>query len=220
MTSPCVTPRGVRSREDCLYYHTIELPGLGLIRGFWDLRGGEDAYLGNVEVAGRSVLEIGPASGFLTAHLESRGAAVTAAELGPTDSWDVVPQRTHDLTEVLAARVGVMDQLRNSFWLTHRLLGLQARLHEGSAYALPAELGRYDIALMGAVLLHTRAPLAILEHVAARVDDTLGPRGQAPERRRTGARRSRCGRRAARGRWRCCRASRPAPPRRWSRPWG
>jgi O-methyltransferase len=173
MTSLYVPPRRVFTLDECLYYHTIELPQVGLVRGAWDLRDGEDAYLGSVELADRSVLEIGPASGFLTAHMESRGATVTAVELGVDDLWDVVPQRTHDLTSVLSDRVGVMERLRNSFWLTHRVLRLTARLYEGSVYALPPELGRFDVAVMAAVLLHTRSPVAVLERVANHVDDTL-----------------------------------------------
>ena len=168
-----VSPRRVLTLDECLYYHTIELPELGLVRGAWDLRGGEDAYLGGVKLEGRSVLEIGPASGFLTAHMESRGATVTAVELGADDPWDVVPQRTHDLADTLNERIGVMERLRNSFWLTHRLIGLTARVYEGRAQQLPRELGRFDIALMAAILLHTRSPLAILERVADQLDDAL-----------------------------------------------
>ena len=173
MTSLYVAPRRINTLEDCHYYHTLELPEVGLVRGAWDLRGGEHAYLGGVELAGRSVLEIGPASGGLTAHMEACGATITAVELGAEDQWDVVPQRTHDLTTILSDRVGVMEGLRNSFWLTHRLLQLKARVYEGSAYTLPSELGRFDVAVMAAVLLHTRSPLAILERVADHVNDTM-----------------------------------------------
>jgi hypothetical protein len=173
MTSLYVPPRRVLTLDECLYYHTIELPEIGVVRGAWDLRAGEDAYLGGVELADRSVLEIGPASGFLTAHMESRGATVTSVELGADDPWDVVPQPTHDLTQVLSDRVGVMERLRNSFWFTHRLLRLSARLYEGTVYALPPELGRFDVGVMAAVLLHTRSPVAVLERVANHVDDTL-----------------------------------------------
>jgi hypothetical protein len=166
-------PRRVMTLDECHYYHTIELPEIGLVRGDWDLREGEAAYLGGVELAKRSVLEIGPASGFMTAYMESRGATVTAVELGTEDQWDIVPQRTHDLSDIWVHRPRIMDCLRNSFWLTHRLFGLTARLHEGSAYALPRELGRFDVAVMGSILLHTRSPLSILERLADQVDDAL-----------------------------------------------
>src|SRR3954454_20661688 len=145
-----VKPRVVRPLDECLYYHTIELPEFGLVRGSWDLRGREDSYLGDVDFEGRSVLEIGPASGFLTAHLESRGASVTAVELGAGDPWDVVPQRTLDLSDTLRERPAVMERLRNSFWMTHQQFGLSARVHEGRAQELPAELGHFDVGLIAA----------------------------------------------------------------------
>ena len=32
-------PRQVERLEDCLFYHTMDLPGFGVVRGQWDLRG-------------------------------------------------------------------------------------------------------------------------------------------------------------------------------------
>src|SRR5205085_2664900 len=40
-------PRRVESPDECFFYHTMELPGVGLVRGQWDLRGRFDGY-GNV----------------------------------------------------------------------------------------------------------------------------------------------------------------------------
>jgi O-methyltransferase len=57
----------------------------------WDLRGKTDEYLGGIDLRGRGVLEIGPASGCLTVEMERAGADVTAIELPPEASWDVVP---------------------------------------------------------------------------------------------------------------------------------
>jgi len=59
-------PVKVADTGDCYFYHTVELPSHGVINGDWDLRRGVDNYLGNVAFAGQRVLEIGPASGFLT----------------------------------------------------------------------------------------------------------------------------------------------------------
>ncbi len=66
--------------EDCHFYHTMEVPGYGVIEGDWDLRAGVDAYLGGVSFANQRVLEIGPASGLLTFEMEKRGAAVVCVE--------------------------------------------------------------------------------------------------------------------------------------------
>src|SRR5438067_13687640 len=68
-------PRHVENLADCYFYHTIELPGLGVQHGHWDLRGRFDDYVGGVEVKGKSVLDVGTATGFLSFEAERRGAA-------------------------------------------------------------------------------------------------------------------------------------------------
>src|SRR5436853_85936 len=50
-------PRHVESADECFFYHTMELPGLGVVRGQWDLRGRFDEYVGGVDVKGKRVLE-------------------------------------------------------------------------------------------------------------------------------------------------------------------
>ena len=74
-------PRDVRGVEGCFFYHVMDLPGFGVVGGRWDLREGVNKYLGGIDVEDKRVLEIGPASGFLTADLESHGAEVVAVEL-------------------------------------------------------------------------------------------------------------------------------------------
>src|SRR5947208_14433682 len=85
-------PRIVTSLDDCHFYHTMELPGWGLVLGDWDLRAGVDPLLGYQEFAGQRVLEVGPASGFMTFEMERRGAEVVSVELPDDPGWDFVPQ--------------------------------------------------------------------------------------------------------------------------------
>jgi O-methyltransferase len=59
-------------------------------------------------------------------------------------------------------------RIKNSWWHTHRAFNSMAKLAYANAYDLPDEIGTFDIALMGAVLLHTRAPLQIVEQCAKR----------------------------------------------------
>src|SRR5215208_3579534 len=92
MSDATYTPlRAPASADDCHFYHWMEIPGHGLVGGDWDLRGAEAEYLGHVALAGLRVLEIGPASGGLTFHMESQGAEVVAVELPPGGGWDTVP---------------------------------------------------------------------------------------------------------------------------------
>src|SRR5580765_4149381 len=72
---PMISPRFVDSLDDCFFYHTMELPEFGLVRGQWDLRGRFDDYVGGTSVAGKSVIDVGTATGFLSFESEKRGAS-------------------------------------------------------------------------------------------------------------------------------------------------
>ena len=168
------TPRKVEDVADCYFYHTMELPGRGVIEGRdWDLRGRVDEYLGNVDFAGQRVLEIGPASGFLTFEMEKRGADVISVEVTDEHGWDFVPYPDARLEEVFGPRRIVMQQLKNSYWFSHAALQSKAKVYYGDAYNLPAALGEFDIAVMGAVLLHCRDPLRIVEQCGKRAKSLI-----------------------------------------------
>jgi O-methyltransferase len=66
-----------------------------------------------------------------------------------------------------------MEQLRNGFWFAHERLDSSARVHYGDISALPAELGRFDSAVLGSVLLHTRDPLRLIGGCAALADELV-----------------------------------------------
>jgi SAM-dependent methyltransferase len=152
-------PQKVEDVADCYFYHTMELPGHGVIEGRdWDLRGRVDEYLGKAAFAGRRVLEIGPASGFLTFEMERRGGDVVSVEVTGDHSWDFVPYPAARLEEVFGSRRIVMQQLKNSYWFSHAAHQSKAKIYYGNVYNLPAALGEFDIAVMGSVLLHCRDP--------------------------------------------------------------
>jgi SAM-dependent methyltransferase len=161
-------PRAVGGIDDCFFYHTMEVPGVGLILGDWDLRANIDDYLGRVSFAGTRVLEIGPASGFLTFTMEQRGANVVSLEVADDPGWDFVPYPRSVLDPILAPRRESMWKLKNSYWFAHAANRSSALLYQGDAYNLPAAIGDFDTALMANVLLHCRAPLQIVEQCARR----------------------------------------------------
>src|SRR5258706_8611933 len=77
--------------DECYFYHRMDLPGVGTVGSEWDLRGGIDAYLGQVEFAGRSAVDVGTASGQLCFEMERRGATVVGYDLSDEYDWDIVP---------------------------------------------------------------------------------------------------------------------------------
>ena len=159
--------------EDCDFYHTIEVPGRGATKGQWDLRGREAGYLGKVDLAGKSVLEIGPASGHLTFWMESQGATVTAFDLSEDHKWDFVPFSTLDMAGQNAARRVHLQRLHNSWWFLREQSKGRAEVVYGTVYDIEPELGAFDVVTLNSVLLHLRDPMGALIKAASVCKETL-----------------------------------------------
>lgn len=155
---------------DCHFYHTLEFADGEIIPGGWDLRGSENSYLGHVDFAGRRVLEFGPASGFLTFHMEAQGAEVVIFDLAPGMVQDLLPLPGVDIEAHIRSGTRFAEQVRNSWWFAHRKRASRARAVYGDIYNLPPDLGRFDIATFSSILLHLSNPFAALRE-AARVAD-------------------------------------------------
>jgi O-methyltransferase len=163
-----VTPWNVANADECDFYHTMEIPGHGLVQGLFDLRGKADEYLGHYDFAGKRVLEIGPASGFLTFEMEKRGAEIVVADVGDEHAWDFVPYPESALEVIRANRRQHIRRLKSSFWFAHRQFGSRAKAWYGDVYNLPDALGQFDVAVMAAVLLHVRSPVSLMAQAAKR----------------------------------------------------
>ena len=163
-------PRIVSNADECLFYHTVDVPGRGTFKGFWDIRGREAEYLGNANFAGRRVLEIGPASGHLTFFIEKQGAEVVSIEARDETVWDLFWDRHETLPPhlqtLLTESRKALNEVKNSYWFSHEAFKSKARVHYGSAYELPAGLGQFDVSVMACMLLHNKNPLRIIENVA------------------------------------------------------
>jgi 2-polyprenyl-3-methyl-5-hydroxy-6-metoxy-1,4-benzoquinol methylase len=157
-------PRQVSNLSECYFYHTTEIPGFGVVEGEWDLRGDERRYLGGVPLAGKRVLEIGAASGFLTIYMEQQGADVVAYDLSERQSWDIVPFAGEDYREAALHRQEHLRRLNNGFWLNHQAHASHARMVYGTVYDIPTAIGPVDVATFGSVLLHLRDPFLALQN--------------------------------------------------------
>ena len=90
--------------SDFVWYHATELPDGTVLPGVWDLRGHESTYLGGVDLAGKRVLELGPATGYLTFYMERMGAEVVSFEAGFDVSVDTLPVKGQDLPDARLRR--------------------------------------------------------------------------------------------------------------------
>jgi hypothetical protein len=160
--------------DQCTWYHTTDLPDGRVMQGEWDLRGRELGYLGGVAFESLRVLEIGPASGYLTYWMEAQGALVTAFEVGYDARINMLPSPAGG--DTMAAEAELIQHTRrtaNAWWYLHHMLGSSARLVHGDIYSLPADLGRYDVASLAFVLVHTASPFRVLEQVVQYADSVI-----------------------------------------------
>lgn len=162
------------TEQDAAFYHTIDFGDGVLRKGAWDLRDHEQTYLGGCDVAGKRVLEVGPASGFLSAYLASKGADLVVFDLPLGSASELVPfSEIDDMEEFASGGRRSVEQLRNSWWLTKRRLGFKASAVYADVYAPPSDLGRFDVAVFGSVLLHLSNPFRALQAFAAVTDSTI-----------------------------------------------
>lgn len=159
------TPWKVDSLNDCLWYHTFDLPVVGHAQGSWDLRPCIRDYLGRYNFAGKRVLDIGTASGFLSFYCEQTGASEVV-------SFDVSDQHPMNLAPGWDANLAAIQKIKNSYWFAHRAFNSKAKLFYGDIYNLPDDLGKFDVAILGSILLHLENPYGALRN-ASKLADTL-----------------------------------------------
>ena len=171
-------PRYVDSLSDCFFYHTMELPGFGEVRGHWDLRGRFTEYIGGVNLAGKSVIDVGAATGFLSFAAEGRDATrVLSFDISDPRQQTFLPFKDKlyyrapaRWAETYGAEI---EQWKNAYWLCHRLLDSKADVYYGNIYDLPRELGQFDVAIVGSVLEHLSDQITALASISRLTKETI-----------------------------------------------
>jgi hypothetical protein len=167
------TPKETINMSDCHFYHTVDIPGHGLVQGEWDLRDGVREYLGSVDFKGKRILEIGTASGFLCFWMESQGAKVIAYNISENQSWDLVPFAQYDYKQLKVAHREHVRRINNAFWFCHKAFKSKARMVYGTVSSVPEEIGMVDISTFGCVLLHLQNPFVALQNVLRFTRETV-----------------------------------------------
>lgn len=144
------------------WYHTIELPDGVVTHGVFDtIRELEHVPL-PASLEGKRCLDVGTADGFWAFEMERRGASeVVAVDVPDRSALDwpaTVDEAEWNIVESLAEHPG--------FQLAKRALNSSVRLEERRVYDLNADdLGEFDFAFMGSLLLHLRDPIGALQAV-------------------------------------------------------
>jgi hypothetical protein len=173
--------REVTDLQECYFYHKTDIPGHGVVGGEWDLRGGEEKYLGGVSFAGKRVLELGTASGFLCRYMESKGADVVGFDLCEEGVWDIVPYAQVDYRNFATNWKKHIRRLNNGWWFCHKIFHSRAKVVYGNIYNIPETIGRVNIATFGSILLHLRDPFLALHNALRLTEETVVVTEIAPD---------------------------------------
>jgi tRNA (mo5U34)-methyltransferase len=145
------------------WYHTLELaPGV-VTPGWFDTRPIVPKLPLPESLEGMRCLDVGTFDGFWAFEMERRGASeVIATDLLDPEEWDWPAGSSPETVRELAERKRGGDGFR----LAREALGSRVQLLERSVYDLgPEELGEFDFAYLGSLLLHLRDPVRALERV-------------------------------------------------------
>ena len=159
--------------EQCYWYHCVLLPDGTFIQGVWDLVENEDKYLGGIDLTDKRVLEVGPASGWITLYMVQQRAEVVVLDIGWDLAPDLLPYRGIDLSAMRQEQREFCARVVNSWWYLRRRWGHSARAVYAPIYDLPGDLGRYDVSVFGSILLHLRDPFLALQQAASLTDETI-----------------------------------------------
>jgi tRNA (mo5U34)-methyltransferase len=141
------------------WYHTIELPGGLVTPGEYDLRPTLARLPIPASLAGRRCLDVGTRDGFYAFTMEQRGAEVVAIDLDDPRRYDW-PWPIPDFDEATRRE---LDARSRTFALAHRALCSRVELRYLSVYDLdPGDVGLFDFAVLGTLLLHLRDPVGAL----------------------------------------------------------
>ena len=154
------------SLNECEFYHSIDLPQVGSIAGHWDLRGRFADYTAHTPIEGRTFLDVGTATGFLSFEAEKCGATVTSFDADG-------PERYQCVTGQASGGPAYFRRLRNGYEFAHGPLGSKASLVLGDVYSMSQSVQPHDVVLVGQILVHLRDPLLALQQAAEASKDIL-----------------------------------------------
>ena len=161
-----VPPRHIPSTENCAFYHSMDFDDGSGVTGAWDIRGKFAQYIGNYPIAGKTLLDVGTASGFLAFESEKAGAKVTALEglsVAEYCQLHFAGMLYHEDRDAFNRQNEVwFETLKNGFWYSWYKSHSKSEVIYAPLSALPYWNRKFDIVLAGAILEHLSDPVSAI----------------------------------------------------------
>jgi SAM-dependent methyltransferase len=151
------------SRDECYFFHSMQYPGGESVPGYLVIPDFAN-YVGGYDVRGKSVLDVGTASGYVCFSAEAAGAEVTALDAMTAHEFRHVPfAQSPAFSNPPAWRENWTKEnlipLKKSWWYSWHKTESKARC----VYAPIPELyewdAAFDVVIAGAILLHISDPV-------------------------------------------------------------
>lgn len=165
-----VAPWAPAPLAECFFYHTMSYPDGEVVPSAWDIGSHFDSYIGHYPISGKTLLDVGTASGFLTFRAEQAGAAVTSLDVLTAREITHIPFEQHLFHVDRAAFIESHDRyfrgLRNSYWYGWHKFGSRAEMVYAPLADLPFWDRRFEVVLAGAIVEHLSDPVTMIGNMS------------------------------------------------------
>jgi SAM-dependent methyltransferase len=163
MTPIYETPWPKPPVEQCYWYHTAQFPDGETIQGTWTIPDFAD-YVGGYDLRGKTVLDIGTASGFLGFAAEKAGATVTALDAATTREFRHVPfAASASYQDIVGSRETLtkynLTPTKNSWWYSWHKLSSKVKCVYAPIPDLYEWDTQFDVVMAGAIIEHLSDPV-------------------------------------------------------------
>ena len=170
-------PRPMPNKSDCFFYHSMTYPDGESVEGVRDIRGLFEQYIGHYPINGKTVLDVGTASGFLAFEAERAGATVTALDALRASEFARIPHKgslydtdrhAHD-----AQTEAWFTQLKNGFWYSWHHYQSSVEMIYAPLARLPYWGRTFDVVIAGAIFEHLSDPVSVIGNLVGMARDAL-----------------------------------------------
>jgi hypothetical protein len=166
------------AKEQCTFYHCLDFPDGESVLGQWDIRGRFDQYVGHYPLRGKTVLDMGSASGFLCFSAEAAGANVTALDCADASDLERIPfsvnlyHTDRGAWDRQANNAGI-SSIRNGFWYAWHKFGSKATVSYTPIRRLPYFDETFDVVIAGAIIEHLADPVGAIGAMCRLADEAV-----------------------------------------------